>query len=82
MANEKEVKILVNGRERIVPKKKITYEEIIALAFGEYIENPDVVYSISYSKGEDKKPKGGIVKGQDVMVKEGMIFNVTTTNKS
>lgn len=80
--NNKQVKIIINGREFEVEKRKITFEEIIQLGLGEYNPSENTVYTVSYSKGEDKKPKGQLVVGEKVMVKDGMIFNVSRTNKS
>lgn len=79
----KEVNIIVNGRDKIVEKKKITYEEVIVLAFGSYDSNPNIEYTVTYSKGDNPhKPKGILEKGESIMVKKGMIFNVTRTDKS
>lgn len=79
---KKTVTIIINGREFEVEKKKISFEEVVKLSFEEYYPNENTAYTVSYSKGEDKKPKGQIVAGDNVMVKEGMIFNVSRTNKS
>jgi hypothetical protein len=77
----KEVVIIVNAREKTVVGKEISFEDVVKLAFGSYEQNPDIVYSVSYSKGEDKK-EGTMTPGSSVKVKEGMNFNVTKTNRS
>ena len=79
---KKEVTIIVNGKDCTIEKSKISFEQIITLAFGSYDPNPDVAYTVSYSKGPDKKPKGQMVEGDKVNVKDGMIFNVSRTNRS
>ncbi len=79
--HEKEFVIIVNGRERAFIEKEITFRQVVELAFGTYEENPDIVYTITYSKGEDKK-EGTMTVGTSVKVKNGMIFNVTRTNRS
>ena len=78
----KEYTLIVNTREKKWDKKKITYEEVIVLAFDSYSDNADIVYTITYSKGENSHHEGSMVKGDEVPVKDGMIFNVTQTNKS
>ena len=78
----KTVVIIVNGRDHEVQKAKLTFEEIVELGLGKYDSNPAIAYTVSYSKGEDKKPKGVLARGDSVMVKDGMIFNVTRTDKS
>lgn len=79
--NQKEFKIIVNTREKVWTEKKITYEQVVTLAFGSYSSDENVVYTVTYAKGEEKH-EGTMVKGQSVPIKDGMIFNVTQTNKS
>jgi hypothetical protein len=76
------VTIIVNTREKTWNEKKITYEEVISLAFGSYEDNPNIVYTVTFAKGEESKREGTLVKGKDVRLKDGMIFNVTRTDKS
>ncbi|MCC7004922.1 multiubiquitin domain-containing protein [Candidatus Nomurabacteria bacterium] len=78
---EKEVTIIVNAREKKWDKKEISYEEVIKLAFGEYIENENIVYTVAYSRAHGDK-NGTLTKGESVKVKEGMVFNVNKTDKS
>ena len=80
--NKKEIKIIVNARPKEWDKEEISYEEVIKLAFGSYSEDPNIIYSVTYSKGPEGHKEGTLVKGEKVKVKEGMIFNVTQTNKS
>ena len=74
--------IIVNTREKKWDKKEISFEEVVKLAFGSYSEDPNVVYTVTYSKGHEHQREGSLVKGKSVKVKCGMIFNVTQTNKS
>lgn len=78
----KTVTIVVNTREKTWDKKEISYEEVIVLAFGSYSNDENIVYTVTYAKGEKPKHEGSLVKSQSVKVKEGMVFNVTQTNKS
>lgn len=80
--DHKEVTIIVNAREKKWDKKEISYREVIELAFGSYSEDENVVYTVTYSKGQDSHKEGSLVKGESVKVKDGMIFNVFQTNKS
>jgi len=74
--------ILVNAREKEWSEKKITYDQVIVLAFGAISTDPNVSYSVTYKKGDNEKPEGIMVSGDDVKVKDGMRFNVTQTNRS
>lgn len=76
----KEFTIIVNGRERKFPEKKISYLEVVRLVFEPL--DPNLIYTVTYKKGDEKKPEGRMVEGDTVTVKEGMIFNVTATRKS
>jgi len=74
--------ILVNAREKEWSDKTITYDQVIVLAFGSILTDPNVSYSVTYKKGDNEKPEGIMVKGNEVKVKDGMRFNVTQTNRS
>lgn len=79
--SHKEVTIIVNGREKQFPKEEISFAEVVALAFDTQPSN-DTLYTVTYKRGHGSKPEGTLVEGQSVKVKDGMIFNVTATNKS
>lgn len=74
--------ILVNAREKEWSEKKITYDQIIVLAFGSISNDPNVSYSVTFKKGDNEMPEGIMVSGDEVKVKDGMRFNVTQTNRS
>lgn len=74
--------IIVNGREKMWTDKEITFDQVVELAFGSVSPDPNIIYTITYKRGEGNKPEGTMVKGDTVKVKEGMIFNATSTNKS
>ena len=78
----KEVNILVNAREKSWTEKTISYDEVIVLAFDAISSDPNVSYTVTSKKGDNNKPEGIMVKGDEVKVKDGMRFNVTQTNRS
>lgn len=79
---EKEITIIVNGREKIFTEKEISFKQVVELAFGSSASNGNIMYTVAYTHGPEKNPKGTMVDGDKVHVKSGMIFNVTPTNKS
>ena len=80
---EKTVTIIVNGRPKTVPKKdELTYDEVIHLAFDNPPSGDGVYITVQYTRGEGHKPSGTLVEGQSVKPKEGMVFDVTATNRS
>lgn len=78
----KEVVILVNGTEHKWPRKKISFIEVIKLAFGVYHDNPNWIYTVAYEDGPKQNPEGSMIKGQEVFVKHRMIFHVKATDQS
>lgn len=79
--SKKDITIVVNGRGKVVAKDEITFSEIVALAEG-LPSGQYICYTITYRRGQGNKPEGTLVEGETVKVKEGMIFNVTATDKS
>jgi multiubiquitin len=78
--HEKEVTIIVNGRDYPWNEKRISFTQVLELIG--VSETDKVYYMITYSKGDDKEPKGEITKAKDVKVKNGMIINAKPNNKS
>ncbi|MCX6350239.1 MAG: multiubiquitin domain-containing protein [Bacteroidetes bacterium] len=74
--------IIVNGREKEWNERTISFEQVVILAFGTYVDNGTTVYTVTYKRGHEPKPEGTMVKGDVVRVKNKMIFNVTATDKS
>lgn len=79
--HSKDITIIVNGRPKQVTKDELSFDEIVVLADG-LPAGENVVYTITYRKGQGHKPEGSLVKGETVKVKDGMIFNVSATDKS
>lgn len=77
------ITIIINGRPKTVPKNiDLTFEEIVALAFENPPTGEGIQYTIQYTRGHGNKPAGALVEGQSVKAKEGMEFDVTSTNRS
>ncbi len=80
--HNKEFTIIVNGREKKVTTKEISFDEVVALAFNPPPTGENIIFTVTYRKGDRDKPEGTLVEGGMVKVKDGMIFNVTATDKS
>ncbi|MES2772921.1 MAG: multiubiquitin domain-containing protein [Bacteroidota bacterium] len=78
----KEVVIIVNGTPHKWNKSKISIKEVIILAFGQYIDKPTMVYTVAYEDGPKQNPEGSMFAGQEVFVKNKMVFHATATDKS
>lgn len=80
--HDKTTTIIVNGRRKEWAEKAITFTQVVECAF----ENPpygeNTLFTVTFNRGHGNKPQGTMVEGDSVRVKEGMIFNVTATDKS
>jgi hypothetical protein len=76
------VVIIVNGRPKDWAERRINYEQLVKLAFPNYVENEAIVYTVTYTNGPKQNEESSMVKGDVVFVKNQMIFNVTPTNRS
>lgn len=76
----REMKIVVNGREKVVVGKTISYADLVVLAFGSV--DPNTIYTVTFKHGPPSKPEGKMVQGDVVKLQCGMHFNVTPTCKS
>jgi hypothetical protein len=79
---DKDITIVVNGREKTVTGKELTFAQLVALAFDTPPTGENIVFTITYRRGQGEKPEGSLVEGEAVKIKKGMIFNVTATDKS
>lgn len=77
--HEKEFPIIVNTREKKWLDEQISYEQVVAIAYPSATNDSNIVYTVDYKKGHEE---GSLTAGQKVEVKNGMVFNVTSTNKS
>jgi hypothetical protein len=81
--SQKTITIVVNGTPYDVPKKeKITYAEVVTLAYPDYPQHPEITYSVTYERGHSDKHEGILPPGGSIKVKEGMAFRVNRTGQS
>ena len=80
--NEKDFTIIVNAQPKVVQGKELTFRQIVSLAFDQPPSGENVVFTVTYRRGRGEKPEGSLLEGDSVKIKEGMIFNVTATDKS
>jgi hypothetical protein len=75
--------VIVNGRRKEVHRHRLTFEEVVALAFLAVPPGDNIIYAVAYRNGGDPKhPEGSPVAGASVKVKDGTIFDVPATDKS
>jgi hypothetical protein len=69
--------IIVNGRNRTVVDKSISYEDVVRLA---YEKPPRSLLTVTFYRGPFRKSEGSLTPGETINVKDGMVFNVADTS--
>jgi hypothetical protein len=80
--HETSIEIVVNGTPHVVHDKKLPYEQVVDLAYdGNPPTGPNVMIVVTYARGQSSQ-KGTLVRGQEVPVHKGMVFNVYDATES
>ncbi|MBD1395133.1 multiubiquitin domain-containing protein [Mucilaginibacter glaciei] len=79
---EKTITLIISGVPKSWDKPKISFKEVIVLAYGEYIDSPAMIYTVAYEDGPKQNPEGSMIKDKEVFTKDKMIFHATATNQS
>lgn len=78
----REFDIIVNTRKKAVTKPKLSFDEVVRLAYDPVPTGPNIHFTITYRHGPRQNPEGEMLEGQSVWLKNGMIFNVKHTDRS
>ncbi|MCY3651038.1 MAG: multiubiquitin domain-containing protein [Acidimicrobiaceae bacterium] len=79
--DHKHYTIIVNSRSRTVEEERITYDEVVRLAFDNPPTGDQIEITVSYRNGP-RGTQGFLTKGQSVKIIDDMVFNVKATDKS
>lgn len=79
---EHHIVIVVNGREKSWSHKTISYDEVVEISGAPLPSGQNPGFTITYHGGPGRHPDGTLIEGRSVEVKDGMVFNVTPTNRS
>ena len=79
---KKKVTIIIDGTPHEVEKEKFSYAKIVTLAYPDYPQHTEITYSVMYKKGPNSNHEGTLAPGGAVMIKDGMVFNVSRTGQS
>ncbi|MGU3661527.1 multiubiquitin domain-containing protein [Methylobacterium fujisawaense] len=77
-----EIEIIVNARPYTVVGTKVTFEQIVQLAFPGSAPAANVIFTMTYRRAASEPHAGSLAVGGSVDVKKGSIFNVTRTVQS
>lgn len=79
----KEVTIIVNGRQRRYDlRTTLSFSELVLIAFPNTPAGTNIYYTVNYRHGPSEKPQASLIDGDTIRLSDGMIFNVTATDKS
>jgi hypothetical protein len=73
--------IFVNAKRKPWDQDTISYTQVVDLAYPPP-HTPTEIFTVQYSRGPKENPQGTLVDGQSVKIKNGMVFDVTRTDKS
>lgn len=74
--------IYVNGEQKEVSAKTLTFEDLVKVAFPVPPTGTNILFTISYESGPSDNHEGSLTVGGSIKVKKGMVFNVIATDKS
>ncbi len=76
------VTIIVNTRPKPWSKKKISFEQVVGIAYPVPPAGQEIVYTVGYFDGPPNRPEGSLTAGKSVRVRDQMVFDVKFTDKS
>jgi hypothetical protein len=74
--------IIVNTEAKEVVKRRLTYEDVVKLAYERPPHGPNIVITIDFANGPPSNPSGVLRKGHSIRIKNGMEFDVSATDRS
>lgn len=80
--SQKAITIIINADPVETTETRLSFEDLVKLAFDPVPTGPNILITIDYSKGPPANPKGSLLAGQTVKLKNRMVFDVTATDRS
>jgi hypothetical protein len=80
--SQKVMAIVVNAQPKEVVETRLSFDEVVKLAFPIPPSGQNIMFTIKYRKGPHANPKGSLLEGETIRIKNGMIFDVTPTDRS
>ncbi len=76
------ITLIVNTRPHPWREKKISYEQVVQLAYPGQVPTDDVTFTVRFTRGQGGHGSGTLTPGRDTPAKEGMVFDVIRTVRS
>jgi hypothetical protein len=80
--SQKVVTILVNGEPHEEAETRISFEQVVKLAYPVPPSGTCIEFTVTYRNGPSANPKGTLTAGHSVKIRNKMIFDVTPTDRS
>lgn len=80
-SHKKDFTIYINTEPKTVDVKELSFEQLVDLAYPGQPQTETRVYTVTYRRANGNK-QGSLVAGEVVHAKEGMIVDVTPTDRS
>jgi hypothetical protein len=80
--DDRTLTIYVNTDPHQVQHGKLTFPQIVKLAYPDKAGDPNILFKVSYRRGQGHGELLTLAEGADVEAQEGMIFNVSYENRS
>lgn len=80
--SQPDFRIIVNAEPKEVAARRLSFAEVVKLAFPAPPSGSNILYTITYRHGPKANREGSLLEGSSVKIRNGMIFNVTATDKS
>lgn len=77
-----EITILVNGESFEENEPRLSFEQVVKLAYPVPPSGSCIEFTVTYRNGPSENPKGTLTAGHSVEIKNRMIFDVTPTDRS
>jgi len=78
-----EIEIVVNGKQKTVEEKELTFEEVVKLAYPDANLTDDTkLYTVTFKRANGHKPEGELLKGETLKIKKETVINVVGTIRS
>lgn len=80
--SQKAVTIIVNGEPHEVTETRLSFNEVVKLAYPVPPPGQSIEFTVTYHNGPPANPKGTLTEGHSVKITSKMIFHVTPTDRS
>lgn len=79
---DNKIDIILNGEVITIEKGRLSFADLAKLAFPKLFGGALICFTVSFSRGPKRQREGVLLDGGKIRAVEGMVFNVSATDKS